>query len=106
IGDLPDDWEKTNAVHTTGDSPIPVRQTDEDRFARLFDNPLASPTEDDPFYIENQGTIEVYPKTITSVTMRYLKRPTKAVWAYTLNGRKPVYDPAASVNLEWNESEK
>lgn len=106
VGSLPTNWEKTDALHTTGAIPIPVRQIDEDRFARIFDNPLDSPIAEDPIYIENSTDIQVYPNTITAVTIRYLKRPSLAVWGYTSTGRRPIYDPNSSTNLEWNDSEK
>lgn len=105
VGDLPAGWEKTNAVYTTGNPPIEVVQVDEDRLARRFSSPLDSPTLEYPMYVEDDTTIRVYPSTITQVTMRYLRSPVTPVWGYTVTGRKPVYDPATSTNLEWDEND-
>lgn len=92
---------------TVAGKPVAVRQVEESRFARTFDNPLASGIAEDPILLENELTLSLYPQTITSIKLDHIVKPTDAKWAYTLpNGRRPAYDLVNSVNLDWDISEE
>lgn len=104
VAELPDNCELLTAVYT--DDYIPLRQTDEDRFARLMQDPLASPTEDDPVYKEINEYIEVFPETLPSVTIEYLRKPLSPKYAYTVENRRAVYNPTNSVHFEWNKRDE
>lgn len=47
--------------------------------------------------------LQLYPKTGLALTMTYLRRPVKSVYAYTIVDRATVFNSALSVNLEWND---
>lgn len=87
-------------------TPKPLRVVDEDRFAKLFDDPFAKPTEEEPVYIEDNLSIRVYPETITELTIEYLKRPVAPVYAYTEVNRRPLYDAVNSINFDWDKREE
>lgn len=102
IGTLPTDWAKTNAVRLPDGTP--VHPVDEDRRGMGKQDYYAKPSEDRYVYYEGNGSIEVEPLT-TDVVMDYLKRPTPPVYAYTMSGGsrpRPIYDPANSVNFDWD----
>lgn len=86
--------------------PKRVRQVEEHRWADTFDNPLADGIDEDPIFCEDEKTISINPSTITGATMKILRQPKDPKWAYTLTGRRPVYDPANSVDLEWDATEE
>ncbi len=44
--------------------------------------------------------IRLYPNDIHRVNFSYLRKPIDPVWAFTLVGGRPVYDPVSSVDLE------
>jgi hypothetical protein len=46
------------------------------------------------------------PSDVPNVLMRYLRYPNEAVWAFTIQNGREVYDPTLSVDLEWDISVK
>lgn len=106
--DKPADLEQVlSLAYSFGGSQRPFRQLDEQRVDKSFDNPLASPTAEDPVIAETKSGFEVYPSTIDILILKYLRTPATAKWGFTKpNNRNPVYDPETSVDLEWDESEK
>lgn len=107
VATQPADLELTRAVYYTYDGkPKALRVADEDRFAKLFDDPLADPIPEDPFYIEDNGSIRIFPEDIPEVTIEYLKKPVTPVYGYTIVNRRPVYDPASSVDFDWDKREE
>jgi hypothetical protein len=51
-----------------------------------------------------QGKIQLWPKTASVGEVWYLKKPNKPVFGYTRTQRVITYDPATSVQLEWDEA--
>lgn len=109
---LPSDCAKITAVVTSKTRPKALIRIDEDRLGMLFDNPLREPNEDDIYYLEERGTLQVF-GIIDSVYIQYLKTPTDPLYAevdttITAGNRtvtRKVFDPSSSVDLEWNERE-
>lgn len=109
---LPSDCAKITAVVTSKARPKALIRIDEDRLGMLFDNPLREPNEDDIYYLEERGTLQVF-GIIDSVYIQYLKTPTDPLYAevdttITAGNRtvtRKVFDPSSSVDLEWNERE-
>ena len=103
----PDDLQLTRSVYYMfKGAPKALRPVDEDRFAFLFDDPLASPVDEDPSYIEDNGSIRVFPTNIPTITIEYLKRPAVPKYAYTIVNRRPVFDPDNSVDFDWDKREE
>lgn len=83
---------------------IDVKRFDEDEIGTVLNSSIVAPTKEYPAYVEYPAYLKVYPSTISTISVVYLKKPTDAKWAYTLdaNGRE-VYDSVNSVDLQWNE---
>ncbi len=93
-----------SAVYTTANK-VPVRPLDDDRQARVFQNPLASPNEDDMYYVDEHTQLRLLGEDSLSVTLEYYQRPTPIVYAYTTVNGRPVYDQANSTQYDWDVSE-
>ena len=64
---------------------------------------LNEPTLRYPKYSEFSDVIRLLPRNMGIVMMDYFKKPTAPVWGYTVANNRPVYDPTASTNFEWDE---
>jgi len=82
-------------------APIEVLDKDKE-FYRLRSN-IVPPTREHPVAIFENTYIQFYPINIANISFPYLKYPTEAVWASTIVNGRPVYDPANSVDLEWED---
>lgn len=85
-----------------------VRPIDEDRVGKLSTDTLASPNEDDKYYVElgyngENEEIKILNKDIDSVVVQYLVRPNKPKYAVKMEevgGRqRPVYDSDNSIDI-------
>lgn len=67
------------------------------------DNLIVGPTVKNPIARIFGSKLEVLPNTVKP-TLYYLRKPTNAVWAYTISGdgRSFIFDEDNSVDLEWN----
>lgn len=109
----PTDLYTTVSVRTANDLKV-IRRITEDKLAETLSDPIDPPTITDPIYTEIGDTYKVYPNTVTSIRIGYIKNPNTMVWAYKIVGGVPVYqetaDPAAipttgSVQPEWNDKD-
>jgi hypothetical protein len=64
---------------------------------------LLPPNEDYPICLVERGAIKVLPVTLPSIIIKFLKKPIKPVYSFTISGDQYVYDDAASVDIEWSE---
>jgi hypothetical protein len=69
-------------------------------------SPLTKPTFTRPVYINQNGKINIYPVTITSVFVSYIKKPSPPKWGYIVINEKALYDPSSTVNFELHQSEE
>lgn len=82
-----------------------VKRVEFDRLANYINSTIDNPTAEYPIYSQRDTTYNIYPSTIASGSLTYLRLPTAAVWGFTVVGDEPVYDAGASVNLEWDTTE-
>lgn len=112
---LPDEYQNLLSVHTivqdarTGlpiNRPVPILNEDE-KVAR-DNSQIYPPSLWDPYgMVVANWDIQLYPKVPMAGIVYYLTRPAAPFYAYNIvSGRVPVYDPVASVNLEWAEKDK
>ena len=47
--------------------------------------------------------LQLYPKTGLALVLTYLAKPVAPVYSYTRTGRQIVFNPATSVDLQWND---
>lgn len=101
----PTNLKHITAVYTTDAIPTSVKPVDEDRYANLFKDPLASPNDDDKYYIETETTLRLLGASSLAVWIDYLERPTPVVYGFTTVSGRPVYNAGTSVNFQWDVSE-
>lgn len=113
VATQPADLYATVSVRTANDLKT-IRRITEDKLTEILSDPIDPPTATDPIYTELANTYKIYPSTVSSIRIGYIKLPTTMVWAYKIVGGQPVYqeaaDPAAipttgSVQPEWNEKD-
>lgn len=103
-GSYPEDWVQTLSVRTIDYQPI--RPIDEDRAAvAISQDPYTKPSEDEMLYEEFDNRIKVHPAGDNTVVLNYLRKPVKAVYAYTTVNRRAVFDPINSVNFDWDKGQ-
>jgi hypothetical protein len=66
---------------------------------------IAKPTLRYPVCSFRDETIQFYPTNLGTALLSYLRFPQTPVWGYTMVSGRPVYDPATSVNIEFNPQE-
>ena len=113
IASQPADLYATVSVRTSNDLKT-IRRITEDKLTEILSDPIDPPTLTDPIYTEIGNTYKLYPSSVSSIRIGYIKVPNTMVWAYKIVGGQPVYqetaDPAAipttgSVQPEWNDKD-
>ena len=67
---------------------------------------LTKPTLKRPIYVNQNGKINIYPNTITSVFISYVKKPLKPNWGYVVVNDKPLYNSTSSTDFELHPTEE
>ena len=101
IANQPSNLYTTVSVRTSDDTKV-VRRITEDKLANYLSDPIDPPTTTEPVYIEIGDTYKVYPSSVSSIKIGYVRLPVDMKWAYTGN---LVYDIGNSVQPEWNEKD-
>ena len=72
-------------------------------------SPLTAPTAKQPVYTRHEGGVVVYPNTINSIDLVYLRKPTQPNWAYIIDpmvSTEPAWDEDNSTHFELNTAEE
>lgn len=101
---LPSDYfYYSSMIHTANGVRRHFEFMPDEEFEKRIGDPLIGPNERNPIANIQFGYIRIAPTTITEVSMTYIKRPDKPVYATkTVNGYRE-YDPVNSVELEWDD---
>lgn len=104
LANKPSDLYKTIAVRTTDDN-YALRFVASDRVASYIDNAIDAPTTTEPIYYEIGSTYKVFPSSLSSIKVSYIRNPQTLKWAFT-GGL--VYDaansvPANNASIEWGD---
>ena len=66
---------------------------------------LTKPTLKRPIYVNQNGKINIYPNTITSVFISYVKKPLKPNWGYVVVNDKPLYNSKTrNISNSWTST--
>lgn len=82
--------------------PMPEK-VGEDELGKRKSSQLIPLSAKNPIFIQYGNAIQLYPEQPAAGTIYYLRKPVAPKYGFTMTGRKPVYDAASSVQLEWNE---
>ena len=67
---------------------------------------LTKPTLSRPVYINQNNKINIFPNTITSIIMSYVKIPAAPQWGYVTANNKPLYNEPTSTDFELHPVEE
>ena len=104
IGTLPSDIYRLGMVYRSA-SNIELEQLSEEEMAYIRKSPLAKPTSKYPaFYRKNATQIQCFPN-VPAVSINYIKRPIRPMWAYTVVNEKALFNGGNAVNFEIHYSD-
>lgn len=92
---------------TTGGRATEVEQVKKSELTYMNSSKLTAPTSDFPAYYLEGNNIKIFPTTVTSATLDYIKKPADPIWAFTVGGNgQYIYNSSSSVNFELHPSEE
>jgi len=105
VFNMPGDYQYYLSL-TSPSAQADCLKVDQSKLTNYLNSTVDNPTIDYPIFTENSDTFNIYPDSINSVIITYLKIPPAVLWAYTLNSsNRPVYDPNNSINFIWTDTE-
>lgn len=100
----PADFNKLLSMLTAGNNRI--QRVEENRLAERLNDSIDPASETNAFYVEKPSAWSIYPSTIASIKVNYLKVPNNVVWGYTLDGSgRPVYSAGTSTDPVWYDND-
>lgn len=100
----PADFNKLLSMLTASNNRI--QRVEENRLAERLNDSIDPASETNAFYVEKPSTWSIYPSTIASIKVNYLKVPNNVVWGYNLDGLgRPVYSPGTSTDPVWYDND-
>ena len=88
------------------DSQVVIEEVNHNEYKSMQLSPLTRPTVSRPIYVNRNNGLSIYPNTISSVDVSYIKKPVKAEWAYVVVNDKALYNDNISVDFELHASEE
>lgn len=110
IATQPANLYATTSVRTSDDAKV-IRRITSDKLSNYLSDPIDPPTLTEPIYIEMGDTYKIYPNTVTSIKISYIRIPADMRWGYTGNlvynstPYDPVTAPTGSTQPEWNDKD-
>jgi len=103
IAVYPPDCLYLNANITASDSSL-ITEATSDEIAILNKSVIKPPTATSPKFSVYSDGIYIFPSSITSIKLSYVRRPATPVWAYTITNDVPVYTSSGSQDFELAET--
>jgi len=103
------DLYKLGSIHTTHPTNpqiIEIEQVNNNEWLSMELAPLTKPTLARPVYVNRQDGLNIYPNTIGSIDISYIKQPAKVEWAYVVVNDKALYNDHISIDFELHASEE
>tara|TARA_R110001583_G_C5479462_1_gene393649 strand:- start:19 stop:729 length:711 start_codon:yes stop_codon:yes gene_type:complete len=103
------DLYKLGSVHTThptNSQKIEIEQVNNNEWYNMQSAPLTRPTLARPVYVNRQDGLNIYPDTIGSVDISYIRQPVRVQWAYVVVNDKALYNDNISVDFDLHASEE
>lgn len=97
----PDDFIRLLAMRY---STTKVFRVEHDKLWSALSSYIDPPSTSNVYYVEYDGDWVIYPNSISSVTIDYLRRPARIVWNYSTDADgRYVYQSSGSVDPEWDD---
>ena len=103
------DLYKLGSVHTThptNSQKIEIEQVNNNEWYNMQSAPLTRPVLARPVYVNRQDGLNIYPDTIGSVDISYIRQPVRVQWAYVVVNDKALYNDNISVDFDLHASEE
>jgi len=100
----PNDIYRTILITVNGDTE--VEQVKKTELAYLNSSKLTAPTTLYPVYYAEGDSIKIFPTSITSANIDYIKIPADPIWGYTSAGGAYTYASGSSTDFELHPSEE
>lgn len=100
---VPTDLEVMDTMRT---GSVAIDWVPQHKISGYLTSTIDVPSADYPIYTDTATTFSIYPTTISSVEVIYLKTPVVVDWKYTLTNGRPVYNATGTVNFEWAPAQK
>lgn len=81
-----------------------AKEATNDEIAELNNSLIMPPSTRFPKFVMNSDGFYIYPNTISSIKLSYLRKPATPVWAYTISNNEEVYDAGNSQDFELAET--
>ena len=95
---------KLGSIHTrTG---IEIEEVNNNEWYNMEAAPLTRPTLARPVYVNRQDGLNIYPNSIPSVDISYIRQPAIVQWAYVVVNDKALYNDTLSIDFELHASEE
>ena len=102
---VPTEIYKLGSVFVSN-SQVEIEEVNHNEYKTMQLSPLTKPTLSRPVYVNRINGLSIYPNTISSVDISYIKKPVKAEWAYVVVNDKALYNDNISVDFELHASEE
>lgn len=102
VAAYPGDWLYYNTIQTAAGKQ--VKEVTEDQILELNNSANIAPNVMFPKFVMHSDGIYIYPPSITSIKISYVRKPATPIWAYTISNNEEVYDAGNSVNFELSET--
>ena len=104
---MPTNTYKLGSVFTTiGDRQVEIEEVNYNEYQTMQLGPLTRPTLKRPVYVNRIDGLNIYPDTITTVDVSYVKQPDQVQWAYVVVNDKALYNDFESVDFELHAAEE
>jgi len=102
---MPANTYKLGSVFTSS-TQVEVEEVNYNEYQTMQLGPLTRPTLKRPVYVNRIDGLNIYPNTITTVDVSYVKQPDQVQWAYVVVNDKALYNDFESVDFELHAAEE
>tara|TARA_Y100000593_G_C4265930_1_gene314755 strand:+ start:137 stop:874 length:738 start_codon:yes stop_codon:yes gene_type:complete len=88
------------------DTQVEVEEVNHNEYQRMNLTPLTKPSLSRPIYVNRIDGLNIYPNSIGSVDISYIKQPAKVDWGYVMVNDKALYNDNITVDFELHSSEE
>ena len=102
---MPTNAYKLGSVFTSN-TQVEVEEVNYNEYQTMQLGPLTRPTLNRPVYVNRIDGLNIYPNTIATVDVSYIKQPDQVQWAYVVVNDKALYNDFESVDFELHAAEE
>lgn len=81
-----------------------IAEATEDEIIELNNSAITPPSTMFPKFVMHSDGFHIYPTSITSIKLSYIRKPEIPIWAYTISNNQEVYDAGNSQDFELSET--